>query len=477
MLPLERAKNPGYTNGILPSMSTIGPPRLQFIQRRITRFLTPTFLSQNEAQHPEPTRPTDFLDGMRGYAAFGVFISHFVMVAHPKAHVTYAGGNGRNDVWITQAPFFRLLYSGQMGVFLFFVISGFSISLKPIKLLRKGAFPAVFDTLVSATFRRITRLYVPCVTILLITLFLACCGAFDHAYRLQDHWPFPGQPRGIPTVFDSSLDQISDFFSHLWMWADPLASSTKPEHMQYATQLWTIPVELRCSFISFITIMGLAKVKTALRIGTIICLGIYMFVVGHLDVTLFFAGLVLAELHCIRQEREQSGQAVEMTKSKQIRDGLIFVFGLFLASYPRRGGEKAFYWKPFYPLAKLLVGDEGKKPLHFFTTIAAVLLVYIVSQSSQLQKIYTAPVGRYLGKISFAFYCVHQALIGWFGYRNILFWWSIFGNHTTLRYELGIGIAFLIQTVVTIWVADLYYKAVDFPSVGFGRWLEELCAA
>jgi hypothetical protein len=74
-------------------------------------------------------------------------------------------------------------------------------------------------------------------------------------------------------------------------------------------------------------------------------------------------------------------------------------------------------------------------------------------------------------------YCVHQALVNWFGYQSILFWWSIVGRDTVLRYEVGIGIAFVVQTVVTIWASDLIYKFVDQPSVGFGRWLEQLCAA
>lgn len=458
-------------NGILPSPSASRGPRLPFIHRRIARSLVPTFLSRSDSQ--DPVRPTDFLDGMRGYAAFGVFFGHFIIGAHPKAHIGYGGGNGRTDHYIPQLPIIRLLYSGQMGVFLFFVISGFSISLKPIKQARRGAYPALFDTLASATFRRAARLYLPCITILFITLLLTCFGAYDFAQDLTHDWPFPGKPLPLPVVYDSITDQISHMVRCFWVWADPL-NFAKPEQMPYASQLWTIPVELRCSFFTFVAILGLAKVRSNLRIAGLSATAVYLHLKGHPEVPLFLAGTVLAELHVIRSEKNPQP---EERKGTKIRNILIWIFGLFLASYPRHGGDKAPYWKPFYPIGAWTVGDEGKQVLYFFTSIAAVLLVYIVDKSPFLQSLYTTPIARYLGKTSFALYCVHQALINWFGYRSILFWWSIFGNDTIMRYELGIGIAFVVQTVVTMWASDLFYKFVDHPSVGFGRWLERLCSA
>jgi peptidoglycan/LPS O-acetylase OafA/YrhL len=148
-----------------------------------------------------------------------------------------------------------------------------------------------------------------------------------------------------------------------------------------------------------------------------------------------------------------------------------------LGSYPRKGGNKALGWPLVHNIGNLIVGNKGKTLLDFFTTVGAILLVWAVSRSVSLKRMFSTPFAKYLGKISFALYCVHQPLISWFGYRNILFWWSVTGNETLFSYELGFAIAFSIQTVITVWAADLFCRMVDEPSVRLARWLEGRFAA
>ncbi|KAF2008179.1 hypothetical protein P154DRAFT_550276 [Amniculicola lignicola CBS 123094] len=422
------------------------------------------FLARTEGPSRDVIRSTDFLDGMRGYAAFCVFISHFYVPAHPKSHVGYGGGNGKNDHWIPQLPIIRLIYSGQVCVFVFFVISGFSISLKPIRLARAGSHGALLDALFSATFRRAARLYAPCLATLLISLFLSCTGGMDYAASLKKNWPFAGKPLTIPTRYNSNWDQLKDWIGFVWSWSDPLNAKTLPGDMPYGTHLWTIPVEFKCSLISFISIIGVGKVSSWVRLWTLAAIGVYLHARGHPESALFLAGTVLAELHLIRQEKAAESPLIkEESRTQILRDTSIFILGLYLASYPRHGGDKSPFWAPFYPLAKYTVGETGKSCLYFFTSTASVLLVYIVSRSATLQRIFTTPLARYLGKTSFALYCVHQILILWFGFRIIVFIWTITGRDTIFAFELGMAIAFLMQTVVTI-------------CVKFTKWLEGLCA-
>jgi peptidoglycan/LPS O-acetylase OafA/YrhL len=412
---------------------------------------------------------------MRGYAAFAVYFCHFIMPTHPKAHMGYGGNNGVDDYWIPQLPILRLIYSGHICVSLFFVISGFSISLKPLKLARRGSHTALFDSMVSATFRRPARLYMPCFAILGLTFIIACLGAFDFSFALVKNWPFPSRPLRIPIAHHSVTAQFADFITQLWDWADPL--NRKTQHIPYGVQLWTIPVELRCSFISFLTIIGLAKARPAIRMGTIAAIAAYFQFRRHPESTLFLAGTILAELHLIRQERIAAAGPSEdtETRSLKIKASLLFIFGLFLASYPPHGAQKALFWGPFYRIANLLVDDNGDAKLYFYTTIASTLLVWVVSRSNFLQTLFTTNCANYLGKVSFALYCVHQALINWFGYRSILFYWTFTGRDTTLSYELGIGAAWISQTIVTLWAADIFWRFVDLPCVEFTRWIERVC--
>jgi peptidoglycan/LPS O-acetylase OafA/YrhL len=450
--------------------------RIRHLQLLITRILVPSFLSRDEKHARIEPRHTDFLDGMRGYAAFCVYCCHFFLPTHPQAHMAYGGNDGVDDYWIPQLPIIRLIYSGNVSVCLFFVISGFSISLRPLDLARKGSYAAFFDTMNSAIFRRLLRLYVPCLAMLCVTFVLACLGAFDFMYALTKQWPFLSRPLRVPMVHDTMGQQFGDFAGQVWDWADPL--NKKNKHIPYGVQLWTIPVELRCSLISFVTIIGLAKVTPRMRMGILAAMGIYLESQRHPEVTLFLAGSILAELYLIREEHLASLQFTRSpeTRAQKTRASMLFVFGLFLASYPPVNAEKARFWSLFRWIAIAVLGTEDKDVVaYFFSILASMLLVYIASRSQFLQGVFTTPLGRYLGKTSFSLYCVHQALINWFGYRSILFWWSMTGSDSVWRYEVGIGIAFVFQTAVTFCAADIFWRLVDAPCVDFTKWVEKKC--
>lgn len=453
----------------------VDTPSSRTLPQRIGEILVPSFLAGNPKHGHQKIRPTDFLDGMRGYAAFAVYCCHFIMPTHPKAHMGYGGNDGVDDYWITQLPIVRLIYSGHTCVCLFFVISGFSISLKPLELARKGSYSALFDNIASAIFRRPCRLYLPCFIMLAITFFLSICGAFDFAFALTKHWPFPSRPLRIPAVHPTMRLQFKDFFGQVFDWADPLNRKTK--HIPYGVQLWTIPVELRCSLVSFLTIIGLAKVRPHLRLVITAAIGFYFQLQRHPEATLFLVGSILAELHleCTERDTYSSFSRAPESRMQKARAVSLFLFGLFLASYPPHGAAKALFWGPFHWLANLIVTDNADADLYFYQTIASTILVYVANRSPSIQKLFTTPLAAYLGKTSFALYCVHQALINWFGYRTILLMWSFTGRDTLWRYEAGIVLTFVFQTILSVWVADIFWRLVDAPSVGLTKRLEKAC--
>lgn len=464
-------KPPGDPEKAFPSSPTLSiSTRYRSVHRRVLRILTPSFLSQDPTSARDVKRPTDFLDGMRGYAAFAVYCCHWIMPHHPRAH---NGWSGHKEDWFTQLPILRLIYSGHVMVSLFFVISGFSISLKALKLARTKSYSAFADTMVSALFRRTLRLYLPCLAMLAITFILACCGAFDFMFALTKNWPFLSSPLKVPAVQKTFFLQLADFASQVWDWADPFG--TRNQHIPYGVQLWTIPVELRCSFVTFLTLVGLAKTRPAIRIGMMTALCLYFTSRRHPEPTQFLCGTILAELYLIRQERAVAAPSLkEETQSQKMQSSLLFVFGLYVASYPPRRAEHATFTKPLVYIASFVFPDPGQN-LYVYTSIAGTLLVWVVSRSPFLQSWFATPVGRYLGKISFGFYLVHQCLINWFGYRSILSFWSFTGHDTLLQYELGLAITWLFQTAATIWAGDLFWRYVDAPTVGFTKWVEDTC--
>ncbi|KAF2200588.1 hypothetical protein GQ43DRAFT_441427 [Delitschia confertaspora ATCC 74209] len=489
MVSYHEAKRTDDRDNHLPSLNSPTQVRQSF-SKRVWTLMTPTFL---KPRAKEADIPTAFLDGVRGYAAFFVFITHNFLPSHPNAYYGYGGGNGTNDHYLLQLPIIRLIHSGLACVHIFFVISGFSISLKPIKLMRQGKFDAVFTTLVSSTFRRTCRLYFPCFALLLCVLLLTFLGAFDTVNELVKDWPFGDQPEAVPPLKSSFFAQIGDLLGCIWEWADPLNPYSRITYMPYSLQLWTIPVELRCSFITFIALLGLAKTRPYVRMTCLALLSFYFYARKHSDPPLFLGGAIFAELYLIRHEKQQN-QALNPGKptianpdsspsssgggpstAHKLKYGTLFLLALFLLSYPRKGGDLALFYRPFHHLAVHLVGSNRKVLLDFFTCSGSLLLVYTISASPWLQQPFSTPLARYLGRTSFALYCVHQPLVNWFGYSNVLAMWRVTGREGWWGYEGGFAVAFVWQVVVSVWLADIFFQTVDMPSVRFARWVEGVC--
>jgi peptidoglycan/LPS O-acetylase OafA/YrhL len=241
--------------------------------------------------------------------------------------------------------------------------------------------------------------------------------------------------------------------------------------MPFATQLWTIPVELRCSFVTWTVVLGLSKTRSIIRMTIRALLCLYLYTRYRPHESLFITGAILAEMY-LRREGDNDETGKNSTREK-LKSGIMFACALFFLSYPRRGGETALGWALLSKLGRLFVNlDEGETlPIYFFPHIGATLLGYSVSQSETLlQPLFTTPLARYLGKISFALYCVHTPLLNWIGYRMFIFWTtSVFG------YNLGWLVGFAILSVVVVFAADLFTRAVDQPCIRLARWLQIRC--
>ena len=126
-------------------------------------------------------------------------------------------------------PIVRLLYQGSPAVAIFFVISGYVLSYRPLSLARAGNFEGSFKTLSSMTFRRFFRLYLPTIIATLITAFLARLGVFEltknfnvsiHAVVTERH----------PPHFKTTLGQFKHWLKstfelvEVYKWSENLGS-------------------------------------------------------------------------------------------------------------------------------------------------------------------------------------------------------------------------------------------------------------
>ena len=111
--------------------------------------LIPSPLQRRLAPHlskPPRIHPTSYLDGLRGLASLIVFAHHYTC-EYVYPYVAYYGVSAdKMPSSPVQLPFVRVVYAGRPMVHIFFVISGFVLSKKPLGLVRAHRYHELLTT-------------------------------------------------------------------------------------------------------------------------------------------------------------------------------------------------------------------------------------------------------------------------------------------------------------------------------------------
>lgn len=387
--------------------------------------LLPSFLHSTTQEHmtnSSKTHPTAYLDGMRGMAAFSVFLCHLSYGTWDITHTYGSGELGENDRLI-QLPIVRLFYSGPPMVAIFFVVSGYVLSYKPVRLMRTHQHEALMTSTTSSIFRRALRLYLPCFASTLIVVCLAQLGLYamteDFANNVRATEEYHFQAASTIT------EQLYSWFSSMTNFINIFDWSLFAGTTHFDPHLWTIPVEYRCSLLLFVTHMLTARMSTRLRIATLSFLLWWGAHWDRWDMTPFWAGNILAELHHIRS-RKEVGETVtlpvgtKMTASclskhlalQQLTAYMVFTLGCYLASFPDLDGDQS----PGYIYLNSIIPSYWSQKHRFWPNIGAVLIVWSAGNAELTRRIFSSSLIQYMGKISFPLYVMHGPIINTFGY-------------------------------------------------------------
>lgn len=445
---------------------------LRLLLFRVAWFLVPSFLqSRYMREHVRPTRlgPTAYLDGVRGVAALIVSFGHFTTPGY-DTHIGW-GLDGENYQFM-RLPFCRLVYSGGAAVAVFFAISGYVLSYKPIQHIRNGNWHTFSTGLSSMAFRRAIRLYLPTT---ISTAIIACImqtGIFEWTQSIETHRSYfnynvPFHIRALPSASEEFMRWFDvatgAFFPFSWDKYQP--------YQWYDGHLWTIPIEFRGLFYLFAVILATARLQTKYRLLTAAALMYYSYTCSRWELMLFLSGILLVEWDHIRGAHippsviGEKEATPSRSTSKTIFWHLVSAVGLFLLSQPEEEGETTPGWAY---LTSLIPEWWEVEQQRYWQSAGAVCFLFGVGHSPWWQQVFTSRIAQYLGKISYSIYLVHGPVHLLICMPWQKFVWDLTGAEGN-AFHVGYALGVLFSIPMFIVVADIFWRAVDIPTVKFAR--------
>lgn len=362
------------------------------------------------------------------------------------------------------------------------------------------------------------RLYLPIVFGTLISAYLAQKEYFT---------PVPARTETIPPILPSMREQV-----HHWVHATQVlilagitADPNHPYGPIYNGHLWTIPIEFLGSMVVFLAVLASSHMASTARmvlLSTLAGLGLRF---GRWDFWLFLGGVVLAEWSLILLEAEAASDdlptihgthftGLNQTTSSRLSQKLwscikqafrpvsafkspfkiaLLLISLYLLSYAGESSYPGYYHVPlasYIPslYEPIFLGNE-----HFILSLGAILLIFILTISPNLQSPFLSPFAQYLGDISYSLYIVHGLVLFTLGTGLQELWTGQVGEERWVDNGVGelvegvvrtevdgrtYGKAFLLcviaNTVAVFWAADLFWRIIDGRVIGVGRRIEGL---
>ncbi len=422
--------------------------------------------------------PTSYLDGIRGTAAFIVFLHHGTQAFLPSLRPGW--GSYPNSYNPLALPIVRIIYSGGAMVSVFFVISGYVLSIKPLQLAAKAArqehpastgsirFAAAYANIASSTFRRGPRLFIPCLFSTFLTGVLAMLGAFVE-----------GENIGLQRYYqraDTWTEQLTRWFINSVVFINPFAG----KH-EFEENTWTIPIEFKGSLFVFLTVLGLAgRNKTLRRVCMFLSIAYWTWF-GTWDSTQFLAGAAIADWRSTHFEEDDTEKTQSESQKSSLKSRIPYwisaLCAVYLLSMPE-GDENVSNSPGYVTLASILTPQSWKNhwgPGRWWPTWGAILFIATADQAgpqSILQRAFTTRFAQFLGDISFSLYLLHGITIYSVGVRLMNFVGEILGHDTDIGYVSSLLLSTGMTLVFLFWVSRVFTQVVDKGAVNLAKKME-----
>ncbi|KAH8599008.1 acyltransferase family-domain-containing protein [Bisporella sp. PMI_857] len=420
---------------------------------------------------------TAYLDGLRGFAAFLVYWHHHQLWPRQQfmadlVFETSFGYEGRYH--FACLPIIRTVFTGgHFAVAMFFIISGYVLSVKPLNLIYAGDMVKLNENLASALFRRWMRLHIP----VLIVSFLFMCSW--HAFGI--YTISPAQEKKF-------RDELWNFYITSKHWSFTFRTGGDPWFV-YNFPTWSIPVEMKGSIIIYITLLAFSRItKNARLLLYVALMWYYMHIVDGWFGTMFIGGLLLGELDLLARRNELP---TIITRFEPWKTPIFYTFlfvGVWLGGVPSHSPNFDLQSAPGWYYLSWFRPQAAFDFKWYYLFWGAFLLMASIPRIWWLKAFFETNFSQYLGRISFSLYMIHGPVL-WtladrlylmVGYHRdshlttpLAYWVDKFPLNT--NGPLGLELAFLaphlIILPVTFWLAEIVTKLIDEPSNKFAHWV------
>lgn len=379
------------------------------------------------------------LEGLRGLAAIVVAVYHFALAFYLLAYFGPRVSSSAQHLPIEPLAYANPLgglVSGTFAVAIFFVLSGFVLS---IGFFQTGN----TDILRKLAAKRYLRLMLPAlVSVLLCYVLMKIDANYAHAAAdvtgstwLADNWTF------APHLGEAIKQATVGIFAGL------VIPITHP----YNNVLWTMATEFVGSFIVFFALLlfGKSRYRFVLYAGVLV-MTFNTWLLG------FMIGMVLADLYA-------NGLIAERRRRWWVLSGILLL-AIYLGGYPFDGPDLSH--TAYAPISAPMFSTLHHQTLA--TTIGAAILVVAVLSTTQVAAFLRRKRLSVIGKYTFSLYLIHLPVL--YGMTTGLF--LVF--HQVLGYNKAVGLAVLISVPVVWIVTVLFEKFVDAKAVALASYVADI---
>ncbi|KAH7399746.1 putative acyltransferase [Cadophora sp. MPI-SDFR-AT-0126] len=435
-----------------------GPPLHTRALHKFVDLVRPMILTKAPA-NKKPLSRTGYLDGLRGFAAFLVYWQHhnsWVRETSGDDEIFENAFGYTGKHYLATFPFLRVFWTGgHFAVPVFFVISGYVLSAKPLTLMQSGETIKLFENLSSALFRRWMRLWIP----VAITTYI---------YMTMAHYP---------GFYTDDYFHKATYREEIWEWY----SNIKNFSFMFDTRVQGLNCRLRVALVSFSRFP-----RNSRLFAECVLIWYFIWVTDGCFFAMFIAGMLLCDLDLLAINNDLPRFIKRLEPYKNIIFYHLLIIGLYLSGVPARNMDMNNVWKArgWYYLA-YLKPQATFDYKWFYLFWAATFTTASIPRIGWLRRFFEGRFCQYLGKISFGLYLVHGPVIfiladrlysavGFVRIRhlkNMPQWPNAFP--LSMAGPLGLEFAFLAPHIillpVTFWLAEIVTRFIDDPAVKFAQ--------